>query len=219
MNYIKAVVKKIKKRKSSDNKIIQERYFEEDKIKLNIGGGKGHPNLLGWKVVDLRDSAGIILDISKEPLPFQDNSVDIIYTSHTLEHIYVQDLPFVLSEFYRVLKPKIGLLRIVIPDINKACKAYVNGDFKFFKESTLTVYDEKAPIGGYLMSWFYSISSVGNGHVHCFDYDYLKYLLNKANFKKVVQSDYKKSSLEELRLDGFDISRHQYDSIYVECYK
>ena len=41
---------------------------------------------------------------------------DVIYTSHTLEHLYDFDVHQALSEFYRVLKPE-GLAIIIVPDV------------------------------------------------------------------------------------------------------
>ncbi|MCK4798612.1 MAG: methyltransferase domain-containing protein, partial [Spirochaetes bacterium] len=61
-------------------------------IKLNIGGGKGHPPMNDWIIVDIRDTADIKVDLTKEYLPFKDNEVDIIFCSHMLEHIYRHDL-------------------------------------------------------------------------------------------------------------------------------
>ena len=193
-------------------------YFSDNAIKINIGGGKKHPRIKGWQIVDLRETADIKLDITRQRLPFDENSVDIIFTSHTLEHIYPHDLDFILKEFYRVLTPGTGFLRISVPDIRKACQAYVNNDIKFFKNSELTYTYDKAPIGGLLASWFYSYGSkVGYGHVHCFDFDYLKNWLKKYGFRKIAKSNYKQSQCEELRLDGFDL--HPHDSLFVEARK
>lgn len=41
---------------------------------------------------------------------------DMVYTSHTLEHLYDFDVNKALSEFYRVLKPE-GLAIIIVPDV------------------------------------------------------------------------------------------------------
>ncbi len=187
--------------------------------KLNVGGGKGHPRLPGWQIVDLREGVDVQMDISAAPLPFPDNSVLYIFTSHTLEHILPQKLGFVLDEFHRVLKPahEGGLLRIAVPDIEKACRAYLDKNLEFFRQSELTPFDREAPLGGMLMSWFYSTSSFGHGHVHCFDCEYLKYWLNKYGFDRAQQSAYRESQAAELRGDGFD--RHPGESLFVEAQK
>lgn len=41
---------------------------------------------------------------------------DIIYTTHTLEHLYQYDVAKALSEFYRVLKPG-GVAFVIVPDV------------------------------------------------------------------------------------------------------
>ncbi len=192
--------------------------------KLNIGGGKGHPKLPGWTIIDLRDTADLVLDISREPLPYADASVDVVFTSHTLEHIQPANLGFVLDEFRRVLKPghvtdgrfSGGLLRIAVPDIALAIRAYAAGDLAFFKKAELTYRDPEAPIGGLLASWFYSISPLGNGHVHCFDEAYLAHWLTTHGFDRCVRSSYRKSVLEELRSDAFD--RRPNSSLYMDVW-
>lgn len=69
-------------------------------IKLNVGGGKGHPTVPGWTVVDIRSHADVVLDISREPLPYKDNSVDVIFCSHTLEHIIPQRFGFCAGRIF-----------------------------------------------------------------------------------------------------------------------
>jgi SAM-dependent methyltransferase len=55
----------------------------------------------------------------RKPLPFEDDSVDEIYTSHLLEHLtYADGLRF-LEELRRVIKPD-GIIRIVSPDYHMA---------------------------------------------------------------------------------------------------
>jgi SAM-dependent methyltransferase len=41
---------------------------------------------------------------------------DAIYTCHTLEHVFPQEVPVALAEFRRVLKPG-GIAMIVVPDL------------------------------------------------------------------------------------------------------
>jgi hypothetical protein len=192
-----------------------------DGLKLNVGGGKGHPAVPGWTIVDLREaSADVVLDISNEPLPYPDDSVAAIFCSHTLEHIDRRRLAFVLSEFHRVLHRREGLVRIAVPDIALAIRAYVEGDDLFFKSSEVAQPEPDAPLGGLLASWFYSTrkdTKHGHGHVHCFDYGYLESWLRDAGFGRVWRSAYRQSILPELRGEAFD--RHPGDSLFVEAVK
>jgi len=198
--------------------------IEYDGIKLNIGGGKGHPKLVGWQIVDLRETADIVHNIVEDPLPFDDDSVDIIFTSHTLEHIYPQQLDYVLEEFYRVLKSEKGILRILVPDIELGINAYLNKDEQFFYDGDVGLSSVNIPIGGLLASWLYSTRIFkdpnlegGFGHVHCFDYDYMEFRLQRIGFRKIWKSSFRGSIIPEMRSDAFD--RHPHDSLCVEAIK
>ena len=146
----------------------------------------------------MRDSADIVHNIVEDPLPFEDNSVNIIFTSHTLEHIYPQQLDFVLKEFYRVLIPGKSLLRILVPDIELAIDAYRKRDEQFFYDGNVGLDYKNIPIAGLLASWLYSTrifkdpnAEGGFGHVHCFDYDYMDFRLKRVGFRKIWKSNFK----------------------------
>jgi len=68
-------------------------------VKLDIGGGI-YPKE-GFTNIDILDCADITLDLEKDKLPFGDESVDEVYSSHAFEHIKYN---LVLSEILRVLK-------------------------------------------------------------------------------------------------------------------
>ena len=51
-------------------------------------------------------------------------SVDAVYSSHNIEHIFPHEVPIALREFYRVLKED-GIVVIFCPDIQSACEAVV----------------------------------------------------------------------------------------------
>ncbi len=75
--------------------------------KLNLGCGlRPKPQSSGWINIDFDPTCmpDIVRDI-KNGLPFDDNSVDEIYISHVLEHLYWEDFYFVMREIWRVCKP------------------------------------------------------------------------------------------------------------------
>lgn len=48
-------------------------------------------------------------------------SVDAVYSSHNIEHLYPHEVPVALKEFLRVLKPD-GFLVLTCPDLQSVCK-------------------------------------------------------------------------------------------------
>ncbi len=58
-------------------------------------------------------------------IPFADDSVDAVYHSHVLEHLDRDVAPVFVKEAARVLK-KGGVLRIVVPDFERACRVYLS---------------------------------------------------------------------------------------------
>lgn len=83
-------------------------------LRLNVGCG----NMLmeGYTNVDLYISDPAVLNVAADSLPFSNNSVDEIYSSHLLEHISHLQTEKVLAEWFRVLKPD-GTLQLIVPDL------------------------------------------------------------------------------------------------------
>jgi SAM-dependent methyltransferase len=101
-------------------------------IGLNIGcGGARFPDEpdLHWQNIDgdPKTKADIIMDCTKNKLPFDDNSVKKIVCIHMMEHMSYRLVPAVIKEWYRVLKPG-GSLTIETPDFDKGCQDYLNGN-------------------------------------------------------------------------------------------
>lgn len=62
------------------------------------------------------DILGSMLDMSA----VASASVDAIYSAHNIEHVYAHEVPHVLAEFFRVLKPS-GFVLITCPDLQTVC--------------------------------------------------------------------------------------------------
>ena len=84
-------------------------------IKLNLGAGGDIK--AGWRNMDIMFPPPDYIDITK-PLPFEDNSVEFIYTSHTVEHTTTPDAVRFFAECLRILKHE-GTLRIAVPSADK----------------------------------------------------------------------------------------------------
>jgi SAM-dependent methyltransferase len=104
----------------------------------NIGVGPNwrHPY---WTNVDMpsdhymSSKVDISFDLmSGDPLPIDDNSAEIIYSSHCIEHIRNENLLHFAQEARRSLKDG-GILRLVTPDSELVLDAYLRGDRAFFQ--------------------------------------------------------------------------------------
>ncbi|MFD2753186.1 class I SAM-dependent methyltransferase [Comamonas terrae] len=68
------------------------------------------------------DLIGTMTDMSS----VDDASVDAIYSSHNIEHLYPHEVPLALAEFRRVLKPD-GFAIITCPDMQSVCALVASG--------------------------------------------------------------------------------------------
>lgn len=86
----------------------------------------------GWVNSDLQAGPGIdvVADI-RAGLPLPDDSFDYVVSIHALPELAYSDLDRALSELRRVLKPG-GVLRLALPDLDKAIAAYTAGDIDYF---------------------------------------------------------------------------------------
>jgi len=77
-----------------------------------------------FQLIDKLPENVVVHDLSKG-IPFGDNSCDVVYHSHVLEHIDRDKVELFLAEVKRVLKPG-GIHRIVIPDFEYLCNQYIS---------------------------------------------------------------------------------------------
>jgi SAM-dependent methyltransferase len=102
----------------------------------------------GWINSDRKEGAGI--DIScdiREGLPLAEGSIDYAVSIHALPEVPYPDLLPVLRELRRVLKPG-GVLRLGLPNMERAFDAYRRGDRDWF----LIPDDEMHSVGGKLIT-------------------------------------------------------------------
>ena len=95
--------------------------------------GCGPVNKTGLKGFNTDEWREIRFDIDKNANPdivgtltdmslVQSSSVDAVYSSHNIEHVFAHEVPVVLKEFHRVLKPD-GIAVITCPDLQSVCEA------------------------------------------------------------------------------------------------
>ena len=83
-------------------------------IILDIGcGRKKIEGAIGIDISPMSD-ADLFIDLNNERLPFDDSSVDFIFSSHTLEHLSLDGFFHIMTEAYRVLRPG-AQFKIVVP--------------------------------------------------------------------------------------------------------
>lgn len=179
---------------------------------LNLGSGGAH--IIGWQNIDIVKTEGvtdIVCDLT-HCIPFANDSCQLIYSEHLLEHFDVKQGVDFLHECWRVLIPG-GTIRISVPDVwqvvNELNELDVNLLVKMFPELTAMYKPHHPSAASYLSAYFY-----GYGHKHCYDLYELKYRLWQAGLtlKSVVQ--FGKSANPLLR----DIDTRK-DSLIVEATK
>lgn len=110
---------------------------------LNIGAGASFLKK-NWRVLEYSGSKykhnARLIDFNINlfdnlKFPIADNFVDLIYSSHTFEHLHDNNVVHILNESYRILKQR-GGIRVVMPDIDLAYNAYLSNDIDFFIKNT-----------------------------------------------------------------------------------
>ena len=137
------------------------------------------------------------------------NYYNIVFSSHTLEHIPQFRIEKTISEFNRIMKIN-GTIRLLVPNLKLAAKAYITNNKSFFKISKH--YNEDLGIGGSFMRLLISpggqtvavsreLDEIIGGYAHLFCYDFiiLKSILEKWGFGKIRECKPGKSTINELR--------------------
>jgi predicted SAM-dependent methyltransferase len=117
---------------------------------INLGcGSRRHPE---WINLDIQASAPeVVIHNLREGIPFPDDSFDLVYHSHLLEHFPRKLAYGFLKECFRVLKTD-GIIRVVVPDLESIARSYLtalekalNGDKEWqanYEWMMLELYDQ-----------------------------------------------------------------------------
>ncbi len=92
-------------------------------VLVNLACGSSfHP---AWRNFDMMPVSPEVAHLDlRRALPFEDESVDVCYASHVLEHLTCNDARALLVECLRVTKKK-GIIRLVVPDLESVARDYV----------------------------------------------------------------------------------------------
>lgn len=92
---------------------------------LNLGCGSHFSTEKEWTNIDFVSTGdGVIAHNLLHGIPYEDNSFDVVYHSHILEHFSKDDGEKFIAACFRVLKPE-GVLRIAIPDLEIIVRNYI----------------------------------------------------------------------------------------------
>jgi SAM-dependent methyltransferase len=194
-------------------------------IKINIGCGLS--GISGWHNFDnsptiLLSRIPVMRNILRTPawpkdiqhydvrkgLPFPHNSVGLIYLSHSF-HQFTHDESLALAKNCRhVLEPK-GVMRIVVPDLERAAREYLAdldplASRKFLKRVDLH------------HNWR-DFLHPGSSVTQMFDGRSLVHMLRRAGFEQVEISSYRVSAIPEI--DQIEVEVRRHESLYVETRK
>lgn len=165
----------------------------------------------------------------RKKLPFKNNLVDYIYTSHFIEHLHRYQTENLLRECKRVLRPG-GIIRICVPDIKLLSKKYIDGDRDYFVSIEDSAGDKKElhEIADLFMQHIYGYDSWSKpsfiqkiqrffirGHLWMFDYDSLRYILERVGFSDINLCTPTQGKTPDI--DYLDI--HKTTSLFVEASK
>lgn len=93
-------------------------------MKLHIGCANRY--FKGWTNLDINPGVADVIDDAKTLNSISDNSCDIIYAAHVLEHFGRYQVLDVLKIWFRKLKVN-GVLRLSVPDFAKVVYMYQKG--------------------------------------------------------------------------------------------
>lgn len=171
----------------------------------------------------------LMLHDCRKKLPFQDNSVDFLYTSHFIEHLKRYESVDFLKDCFRILKPG-GILRICVPDVEEICKKYLSKDIGFFLklEDQSNRKNPSLNITDLFVKSFYGYdidikpsflgkirSNFIRSHFWMYDGFLLSQILKETGFMAIKRCCYQKGNLPDLNL--LDI--HETGSLYFEAKK
>lgn len=162
-----------------------------------------------WINSDIKDDPGIeLVGDLRTGLDLPDDDLDYAVSVHALNMISYPDLVPALAELRRVLRVG-GVLRLVLPDLDLAMRAYLDGDRSFF----VIPDEDETTLGGKLITqilWY-------GWTVTLFTEDFARAVLVRAGFSEVRRCDFGESPSG---LDGItDLDNRERESMFIEAVK
>ncbi|HEY1329294.1 MAG TPA: methyltransferase domain-containing protein [Casimicrobiaceae bacterium] len=174
-------------------------------VRLNLGcGAKASP---GWLNCDIAALPGVDfrMDLPRG-LPLASGSADYIAAIHVVQDLAWPSIAPALEELYRVLKPG-GVLRLAVPDLDRAIDAYRAGDARYFYVPERDAQSVGAKLTTQII-WY------GSVRTPC-TFDFLEEWLHKAGFDEIVRQRFGTSRVPGLA----DLDNRERESLFVEAIK
>lgn len=186
----------------------------------------------GIQIYKHNDAGGCVINHNvNDGLPFKDNSVSNIYSSHFIEHLNFTDAKEFLKESFRVLRPN-HTIRIVCPDMSIWIeKLYKNKDNNFFNHYKKMldidyfenyIFQEQKNIQTNMQ--IFNSMIFNWGHKWMWDFESLQIELQKLGYIDIKKHSFLKGNLGELShienmLSGDKIESRNLESLFVEATK
>jgi SAM-dependent methyltransferase len=148
----------------------------------------------------------VVHDITR-PLPFDSDSFSAVYSSHVLEHLYLEDARSLLKECHRVLR-RGGVIRIVVPDLQAMVSVYIRNKSEALttgsKQLAADALNEKLgfrgprPPAGNALFRLYSLWKDFHHHRWMYDSDSLIQYVREAGFEEVSRREFLDSAIPGL---------------------
>jgi hypothetical protein len=172
---------------------------------VNVGCGPS--TVPGW--INLDRHAGPSVDLAcdiRHGIPLADGAIRYIVAMHVLQDLALGDLHPALAELRRTLQPA-GVLRLGLPDLDKAIAAYLRKDHRYFYVPDRDAQD----IGSKLITqiiWYGSVRTP-------MTYGFVHELLTRAGFREIRRCSFKQtfSGNEEIVV----LDNRERESFFVEA--
>lgn len=156
-------------------------------MKIHLGCGTNYID--DWINIDF-DSvvADVHLDL-RNPLPYADGSVNLIFNEHFIEHITRDEALRFLKECRRVLKPG-GVFRVSTPDLKWVVAQYVSGKLDEWNDVGWVPQSSCRLLNEGMRLW---------GHQFVYDEPELMAILQEAGFSHLIKVGHSESAHPELK--------------------
>lgn len=167
-------------------------------------------------IKDNKENVNCIVPSNAVNLKFNDNTFDVVYCSHMIEHLTYNDASTFLLESKRVLKES-GTLRLLLPDLDYYIQQYQmhkNAD-EFMKQTYLG----EVETGKRNLKRKIKKTIWGNGtdrHLYMYNKESILSLLQKNGYSQITFLKPGQTTIENLPLD-IDLFYREKDSIYIEA--